>query len=170
LFNIKQQLDTNLFLFLAPMIDSNQLKLKMARFCAWRERCSFESEEKLYQLGATDKQSKELLKWLEEENYLNDERFARSFAQGKFSNNNWGKHRILAELKARKIDQLIILAAINLIDDTQYKQTATRLAKKKWNEIKTEDSFIKKQKVAAYLVGKGFEMDLVWKILEKTKF
>jgi regulatory protein len=120
LFNIKQQLDTNLFLFLAPMIDSNQLKLKMARFCAWRERCSFETEEKLYQLGATGKQIKGIAKWLEEENYLNDERFARSFAQGKFSNNNWGKHRILAELKARKIDQLFIHAAINLIEDTQY--------------------------------------------------
>jgi regulatory protein len=150
------------------MIDSNQLKLKMARFCAWRERCSRETEEKLIQLGATGRQIGDILKWLAEENYLNDERFARSFAHGKFANNHWGKHRISAELKARKIDQQTIQSAIDLIEDNHYQDTAMRLAKKKWNEIKNEDPFIKKQKVAAYLVGKGFEMDLVWRILEKT--
>lgn len=142
----------------------------MARFCAWRERCTRETEEKLIQLGASGKQVKDLLKWLSEENYLNDERFARSFAQGKFSNNHWGKHRITAELKARKIDNHYIKTAINLIEDNHYEETAVHLAKKKWNEIKTEDSFIKKQKVAAYLVGKGFEMDKVWKIIESINF
>jgi regulatory protein len=81
------------------IIDSNQLKRKMARYCAWRERNTAETEQKLIQLGASSKQVKELLTWLRDENYLNDLRFAISFANGKFLNNHWGRFKISAELK-----------------------------------------------------------------------
>ncbi len=149
------------------MIDNNQLKLKIARFCAWRERCSHETRQKLIQSGATPKQVKEIIQWLEAENYLSDQRFARSFVQGKFSYNHWGKQRISAELKTRQIDPHDISEALDLIDEEAYHDQALKLAHKKWLELKEEDPFIKKQKTAAYIANKGFELDMVWKIVEK---
>jgi regulatory protein len=151
------------------MIDVNLLKKKMARFCAWRERCSGETIEKLRESGAGEKQIKEIIKWLAEENYLNDERFARSFATGKFSNNHWGKQRIIAELIHRKIARELIDDALQLIDDEIYLETANKLARKKYSELKDNDLYIKKQKTAAYLTGKGFEAAIAWQVVEKLK-
>lgn len=151
------------------MIDNNQLKLKMTRFCAWRERCSHETRQKLIQSGASPRQVKEIIQWLMEENYLNDQRFACSFARGKFAYNHWGKQRISAELKNRQIDPLYITEAIELIDEGDYHDAALMLARKKWKDIREKDPFIKKQKTAAYLASKGFELDMVWKIVEKIQ-
>jgi len=157
------------FYFKAMIIDSDQLKKKMARYCAWRERYTGETEQKLIQLGASAKQIKELLQWLMDENYLNDLRFANAFAKGKFSNNQWGKYRIIAELKARNIHPDFITQAMESIEDSEYIDTALRLAQKKWREIKDVDLFVKKQKTASYIAGKGFETTLAWKIAEQME-
>jgi regulatory protein len=151
------------------MMELNQLKQKMARFCAWRERCTGETIEKLRESGAGDKQIKDVIRWLTEENYLNDERFARSFVTGKFSNNHWGKQKILAELHFRNIHKEIINDAINLIDDETYLAMAVKLAGKKWADIREDDLYIKKQKTAAYLAGKGYEASVAWQAVQKLQ-
>lgn len=148
------------------MNDTNQLKIKIARFCAWRERCTKETEEKLFALGATTKQAQQLISWLQQENYLSNKRFALAFASGKFNNNQWGKQRITAELKFRNIDNLLVQEAIDSIDHVEYERIAFSLGRKKWDEIKIDDSYQKKQKTAAFLANKGFESDLAWKVAE----
>jgi regulatory protein len=151
------------------MTDIAELKQKMGRFCAWRERSSHEAQDKLYQLGAGQRHVQEVLKWLQEENFINDQRFAVAFARGKFSNNQWGKLKIIAELRQRKIDHNTIENALSQIDEELYLQTAEKLAGKKYIQLKEEDLYIKRQKTAQYLAGKGFEHDIIWKITEKLK-
>lgn len=149
--------------------DTIQLKQKAAKFCAWRERCSSEVIEKLRQLGATLQQQQQVLQWLQQENYINNKRFAATFARGKFTNNNWGRQRIFLELKSRGIDEADIQKALEEIPENEYLKTLEKLARKKWNETKTDDLYIKKQKTAAFLAGKGYENELLWKMVEKLK-
>jgi len=148
------------------MNDINQLKIKITRFCAWRERCQKETEEKLVALGATTNQAIQLISWLQEENYLSNKRFALAFASGKLNNNNWGKLKITAELKFRNIDGILIREAVDSIDPVEYERIAFSLGRKKWKEIKTDDLYLKKQKTAAFLANKGFESDLAWKVAD----
>lgn len=151
------------------MIDIAELKQKMGRFCAWRERSSHEVQDKLYNLGAGQRQVNEVLAWLREENFINDERFAIAFARGKFINNQWGRVRIVAELRLRKMDQDTIGKAISQLDEEMYLEMVEKLAIKKYNQLKEEDLFLRRQKTAAYLAGKGFEQDIVWKITGALK-
>jgi regulatory protein len=151
------------------MITIEELKQKMGRFCAWRERSSHEVQDKLYQLGAGQGQVKQILSWLREENFINDQRFAMSFARGKFINNQWGKVRIIAELRQRKPDPETIDEAINQIDEDLYREMAEKLAIKKYDQLNDEDLFLRRQKTAAYLAGKGFEQDVVWRVVERFK-
>ncbi len=148
------------------MNELSELKRKIARFCAWRDRCSIEVEKKLYELEATPLQTKELMKWLNDEKFLDDARFAKSYAYGKFSQNHWGKLRIIAELRHRALEQELINEALKNISENEYTETLESLAGKKFRDIKSNDLFIKKQKTAAYLSSKGFENDLIWKTVE----
>ncbi|TVQ89657.1 MAG: RecX family transcriptional regulator [Bacteroidetes bacterium] len=145
----------------------DNLRKKLAKYCAWQDRCTFEAERKLAELGASKTEMAKTLKWLKDENFLNDARFASSFARGKFVNNKWGKQRIIAELRSRKIEDAFITTAIEEINQKDYAETLKNLALKKWKELKTVDSYSKKQKTAAFLVNKGYEADLVFNILDK---
>jgi regulatory protein len=148
---------------------ASALKRKIAAYCAFRERCRKEIQNKLSDLGATVEMCQDIISWLEQENYFNNKRFAVSFARGKFSYNNWGKHRIMLELKVREIAPEDISFAIKEIETDEYFSGIEKLALKKWNEIKLDDLYLKKQKTAAFLTQKGFEPELAWKATDKLE-
>ena len=148
------------------MVHTDELKKRMTRFCAWRERCTSEVAKKLRELGAGKEQIDQVSQWLSEEGYFDDVRFARSYVSGKFTNNQWGRLKILAGLRSLGINQHLIDDALGHIDESEYNETLLKLAQKKWNAIKNaKDSFDRKQKTMAYLVSKGYETDLA---LQKT--
>lgn len=150
------------------MVRIDELKKKMSRFCAWRERCTTEAEKKLRELGACKEQISQALTWLEQEGYLDDARFARSYARGKFTNNQWGRIKITAGLRSLGINQEMIDEALGYIDDSDYYETLLRQAKKKWDTIKTaKNPFDRKQKVTAYLLGKGYETELALQVVNQ---
>ncbi len=150
-------------------LNYEQLKKKAAKYCAWQERSSHDVKIKLQNLGASQQEAEKIIKWLKDEKYVNDSRFAATFARGKFRNNNWGKQRIILELRARNIEELLISEALEEIKVNDYLKTLKELATRKWKEVKTEDTFIKKQKTAAFLVSKGYETDLVFRILQQIE-
>ncbi len=149
--------------------DYEQLKKKLAKYCAWQERCSYDAGNKLQNLGASKQDAEKIIKWLKNENYINDVRFAEAFVRGKFNNNKWGKIKIISELRIRNLDEQTIKNALKEITESDYLKTLNELASKKWREVKADNLFQKKQKTAAYLANKGFETDLVYSILEKIE-
>lgn len=105
-----------------------------------------------------------------QENYLNEERFAQSFARGKFNIKKWGRNRIVNELKQRHISSYIIKSALAEIDDTRYTETLDALAKKRLENIKETDLQKRRRKLADYLLYRGWESHLVYdKITELIK-
>ncbi len=146
-----------------------EAKLKATNYCAYRERTQQEVRDKLYALGLHRDEVEDLLTDLITENFINEERFAVSFAGGKFRMKKWGRLKIIMELKRRNISDYCLKKALEEISDEDYQETILQLAEKKIQSLRDKDMFIKKQKTARYLAGKGFEKELVWRVLEAMK-
>ncbi len=135
---------------------------KAANYCVYQERTQDEVRKRLRDWKVYGDDAEEIIAWLITENYLNEERFAKAFAGGKFRVKKWGKNRILAELKARKISKYNLDQAIKEIPFEDYVLTLENLIIKKTEDVKTEPNFLKrKQKVFNYLISKGFESNLI---------
>ena len=143
---------------------------KMMKFCAYQERCHQEVEKKLIEMRMIPEARQEITYRLIQDNFLNEERFAKSFARGKFTQKKWGKVRILRELKLRNISRFNIDSALKEISTPSYLETFEELSVKKWNTTKEPNLLKKKKKVADYLFYRGWESELVFeKIKELAK-
>ncbi|MDE1191426.1 MAG: regulatory protein RecX [Arachidicoccus sp.] len=91
------------------------------------------------------------------DNYLNEERFAIQFAGGKFRMKQWGRIKIINELKLRKVSPYSIRIALQEIDEENYLQTLQKLACAKWQSLKNEHYMIREAKTTRYLIQKGYE-------------
>ncbi len=142
----------------------------MRRFCDFQERCHKNVREKLYKMNMVQEAVDYIVSQLIQDNYLNEERFAKSFARGKFRIKYWGKHRIVRELKLRDISKYNIESALKEIDDNAYCETLDALAKKRVVQIKETNLFKKRKKLADYLLYRGWESHLVYeKVTELLK-
>lgn len=100
-----------------------------------------------------------------EHNFLNEERFARSFARGRFRIKKWGRTRIVRELKVRGISQYNISAALSEIDDNDYYETFYLLVEHQTETVREGNLLKKKKKIFDYLMRKGFESQLIYDAL-----
>lgn len=148
-------------------LTKEQALQKLKHYCAYQERCHSEVKDKLYQLGVWKKDHDEIIAVLIEENYLNEERFAVAFAGGKFRIKQWGRVRIKYELKQKQVSEYSIKKAMKQIDEEEYLSVLNKLAKEKYATLKNEQYLIRKKKTMDYLAAKGFEADLVRKVMEK---
>ena len=139
---------------------------KLKKYCAYQDRCHQEIRTKLINLGIYGDDLEEIIAELIAENFLNEERFARSFARGKFRMRHWGKVRIKNELKFRKISEYCIRKAMNEIEEDAYFKTLEEVIQKKARQIRESDPFKAKNKIAKYAIGRGFETELVWKMVK----
>lgn len=143
---------------------------KLEGYCAYQERCHKDVVTKLKQMRMIPEAIDQIVTHLIQENYLNEERFSRSFARGKFSIKKWGKKRIVNELKQRDISTFNIKTALQEIGEEQYVATLDKLAKKRLKTIKETNVQKRKRKLADYLLYRGWESDLVYsKIQELIK-
>ncbi len=143
--------------------------VKAANYCAYQERTQAEVRERLQQWGVFGDEAEEIIVYLIEENYLNEGRFAKIFAGGKFRVKHWGRKKILHELKARKLSPHAIREAMAEIEDNDYLATLNELISKKRHELRTEKHpQILKQKLARFAIGKGYESDLVWEVINES--
>ena len=139
---------------------------KAKQYCAYQERCHSEVKEKLYSFGLHKNDVDELLGELITENYLNEERFAIQFAGGKFRIKQWGRVKIKYTLKQKQVSEYCIKKALAAIDEKDYSKTLVKLFEQKLKTLKAEKNiFIKKRKLQDHLMQKGFEMDLISKLI-----
>lgn len=135
---------------------------KMESYCAYQERCHKEVLEKLKGMNMIPEAIDHILGHLIQENYLNEERFAKAFARGKFSIKKWGTNRIIRELKFRDISAYNIKSALAEIQNEDYLTTFDELAKKRLGQITEKNPFKRKKKLADYLLYRGWESHLVY--------
>lgn len=135
---------------------------KLRNFCAYQERCHKEVVQKLGEMGMIDAAVNQIVVSLISDNFLNEERFAFSYARGKFSQKHYGKVRIQRELKLRDIHPKLIQKALDQIDSTDFDDAFEILADKKWESLKNENALVKKKKFFDYMVYRGWETERVY--------
>jgi len=96
------------------------------------------------------------------EGFLNEERFAKAFAGGKFRMKSWGKMKIVKGLEAHGVSSRCIQRGLAEIEQDDYKKTLRLLLNKKLKEIDSTNSFAAKHELSKYLIRKGYEPELVW--------
>ena len=140
---------------------------KIESYCAYQDRCHKEVVSKLKEMGMIPLAIDTIVNQLIEDRFLNEERFAKSFARGKFKIKKWGKNRIVNELKFRDISKYNITSALKEIDPNEYVQTLDTLARKRLLQISETDVQKRKKKMADYLLYRGWESQLVYEKLQE---
>lgn len=141
-----------------------QATLKLMQFCAYRDRSHKEVEEKLREMRMIPSACEMIIIKLIQEDFLNEERFARSFVRGKFRIKKWGRIKIRQHLKRQQISAPNIKTGFLEINEEDYISTCRELAEKKDNLLKEPGKINRKKKVSDYLLGRGFETELVYRI------
>ena len=145
----------------------DELQSKMEHYCVYQDRCHQEIERKMKEYQMIPEAKEKILLHLLRHDFLNEERFSKSFARGKFRIKNWGKQRIIRELKIKNISSYNIKTALKEIDEELYVKTIEKIAISKNNTIKESNLFKKKKKIYDYLYRKGYESSLILETISK---
>lgn len=148
-------------------LSAAEIRQKVYRYCAYQERSHLEVKNKLFELGATKDEVEAIVSELITQGFLNEERFARAYAGGKFRLKFWGKVKIRRSLEARGLTPNCIKAGLSEIDDEAYERTLMELIEKKSGRITSANLYVKRDKLANYLIQKGFESELVWSLIKE---
>lgn len=150
-------------------MEKKQALSKAMALCAGQEYCEADVRSKLRSWGAEASDFDDILKELKDQGFVDDLRFAVSYASDKVRLNQWGRVKIRYMLSAKKISGQIIGKALDGIDEEVYSDTLRGLIEKKEKTLRSEkDAWTKKQKLIRFALGHGFETDEIIRILDEV--
>ena len=135
---------------------------RIKNYCALQDRCQWDVIQKLREWGLQQATKDHILEILITNKFIDEERFSTSFCRGKFRIKNWGKRKIVNELKRKQISSICINTGLKEIDEKEYDLVLEKLFYQKERSIKDKNQFIRKTKIANFLIQRGFENNLVW--------
>ena len=139
-----------------------EIEGKLQYYCSYQDRCHKEVKAKLKSFKISSEELNEIVSNLIKENYLNESRFSKSFVRGKFNIKNWGRVRIINELKLRNISIYNINLGLKEIDDQDYINKLEDIFNKKLSSLSNLNSNLKKKKIISYLLYRGWESNLIY--------
>lgn len=145
----------------------SQALTKLQRYCAYQDRCHQEVRRKLVLLGVRGDDLENIIADLIQDNFLDEERFARSYVRGKYTLKRWGRLKILKELRQKNISPYCLKKGMTEIEDDIYNDNLRHLAERKLAELTTEDKYKRWQKTSQYLWNKGYENELITPLLQE---
>lgn len=141
---------------------------KAEHYCAYQERSQQEVRDKLYEWGLWTDAVENIISQLITGNYLNEERFAKAYTQGKFKQKAWGRIKITQGLKLKKVPDVLIKKALLTINGDDYIKVLQKVLNKKTPLIKEKTEFKRRYKLQQYAMSRGFEADLVADVLKNS--
>ena len=144
-----------------------QAREKIQGYCAYQERSHLEVRNKLASYGLYRGEMEEIIANLITDGFLNEERFAKAFAGGKFRMKQWGRIKITRALEGKGISGNCIKIGLKEIDDDSYLETLRGLLTSRLEKIQDENPFSSREKLSKYVMGKGYEPELVWHLLRE---
>jgi regulatory protein len=138
---------------------------KLKHYCAYQERCHAEVKEKLRKLEVPFYEHDGIVAVLIADKYLNEERFAKLFARSKMRQKQWGIQKIKQALKQKQVSEYCIRAALKELEEAEYAGILQKTAERKWLTLQHETPYIQRNKLAQYLLRKGFESEAVWRTI-----
>lgn len=140
---------------------------KAAALCMRSEKCELDICNKLLAWGVNENDATKIISYLTAEKFLDNARFCNFFVKDKVRFNKWGKIKIGYALKAKKIDEALIIAALSQIDEQETVDNLIALLQSKQKNLKYKDEFEKKGKLIRFALSRGFEMNTINQALKK---
>ena len=137
---------------------------KARKYCAYQERSIYDVKFRLLSWNVSEKNIADIILKLKQEDFLNEERYATAFAQGKLRNNKWGRNKIGYALRQKQIPELTIQIALNTLDEKEYFDTLKKVLSSK--KIDETDEHKRNSKLIAFARQKGFQPEIVWKVIK----
>lgn len=142
----------------ATPITKEKALQRLQTLCCRAEQCEHDITQKLYvwRLPATER--REIIEFLKENRYIDDFRYAKSFAHDKARFSGWGPNKINIELRKKRIPAPQIKEALSLIDNDVWKESLIKnaSAKSRHLDLIGEEEYNNRQKLFRYLVSRGF--------------
>jgi len=139
----------------------DEIKLKLVNYCVYQDRCHYEVEQKMREFVLIPEAKDEILLYLMKENFLNEERFVRSYIRGKFYMKAWGKNKIRQHLKQKQITEKLITSSMDEIDSADYFKALEKLYTNYYSRQTGLKDYQRKIKTVRYLLSRGYEYDLI---------
>jgi|TARA_B100000780_G_scaffold253015_1_gene200421 regulatory protein len=139
-----------------------EIEIKLRYYCSYQERCHKEVQEKLRTFNVIPDGVNQIISNLISENFLNENRFSKSYVRGKFNIKHWGKIRIVNELKKRNISKYNINQGLKEIDELDYQNKFEEIFNKKLSSLEGLTLIVKKKKILSYLMYRGWESSLIY--------
>ena len=138
-----------------------EIKLKLVNYCVYQDRCHAEVEQKMREFLLIDEAKEEIMLYLLKENYLNEERFTRSYIRGKFYIKHWGRNKIKINLKQKQITEKLINKCFDEINEDDYEKTIRKIYEDYYSKQKGLKEYQRKSKTIKYLMSRGFEYEKI---------
>ena len=139
---------------------------RAAALCSGSEHCSSEIRKKLLLWGLSPTQSEKAITFLNEEKYIDSQRFCRAYCLDKFRYNHWGRIKISQMLRLLEMDSTDINEGLDAIPEEEYQEVLQHILEQKNKQIRDSDPYIRKGKLVRHALSRGFETHL---ILEATE-
>lgn len=144
--------------------------IRLEDLCARSEQCTFDLRRKMSQWGIPSADADSIILHLEENRFLDDSRFARTYTRDRYLYAKWGRRKIITALYAKRIDKSIIEDALSEIDMRRYAAIAFKAIASKLRQLPDEmPGFEKRQRLIRFAVGRGYEISLISQILESSR-
>lgn len=144
----------------------DEIKLKLVNYCVYQDRCHAEVEQKMREFMLIDEAKDEIILYLLKENYLNEERFTRSYIRGKFYIKHWGRNKIKMNLKQKQISEKLMNRCFDEIYEPDYEKALKKMFEDYYSKQLGIKEYQRKAKTIKYLMGKGFEYEKINDIFE----
>lgn len=148
---------------MAKLTPYNKAKRRLERYCILEERSIFQVRKKLYEVKDIDEEERDsILAYLQEEDFINLDRFAELYVRSKWNQKSWGRNKIRAGLVSHGIPEKTMISAIITLDKKLYKNRLKELL-----ETKEASGRYTAAQLIRYALQKGYEYDLVKEVLKK---
>jgi regulatory protein len=151
----------------AKITDEKVALKKAEHYCAYQERSQQEVRDKLYEWGLWTDAVENIISLLISDNFLNEERFAKAYVKGKFSQKGWGRIKIKQGLKLKRVPDVFIKKALNAINGDEYLLMLDKVLKKKAKLLNEKDHYKRRYKLQQYALSRGYEGDLIGDVLRE---
>jgi len=137
---------------------------KIQSYCLYQDRCIKEVKNKLYSFKVSSQLVENIVEYLIDNDYVNEERYTKMFIQGKLRIKKWGRIKLKYELRSKGIDIKTINEHINQINEEDYINYFNEFSTSKIKFLKgTKDQ--KKRSFINYFTYRGWENNLIYQKL-----
>lgn len=144
---------------------ADEILYKLAARCSTSEQCLSDIEAKLSRYDLTEEERTHILRHLIEERYIDNRRYAEAFVRDKYRFNKWGRIKIAQGLRMKGIDNDMIEAAMETINEKEYIDILRDLIKAKRKSTRGVSEYEINGKLIRFATGRGFEFDTIRKCI-----